>query len=75
MTDDGVISSDEENIDTDIAKPAQPKTQQRKQPEPEPTVEEGGNSQRSNNRNTANDSAPQNPLTVTPVERMPVMPE
>lgn len=75
MTDDGVISSDEENIDTGTAKPAKPKTQQRKQPEPEPTVEEGGNNQRSNNRNTANDSAPQNPLTVTPVERMPAMPE
>lgn len=77
LTDDGITASDEQNeYKSSIAKPVNTKTQQRKAPEPEPTEPEASAS----NRNTSpprrtNDSVVQNPLTVTPTERMPPMPE
>lgn len=77
LTDDGMTASDEQNeYKSSVAKPVNTKTQQRKAPEPEPTEPEASAS----NRNTSpprrtNDSVVQNPLTVTPTERMPPMPE
>ena len=70
MTDEDVVSSDGEGIETGTTKPTKLKTQQRKPPESEPAIKEEGNSDKA-----AKDSVPQNPLTVTPVERMPTMPE
>ena len=69
MTDDGTVDSEDDGIDTSTsAKPVKTKAQQRKPLEPERSPV----SQPSNNNA---DSVPQNPLTVTPVERMPPMPE
>ena len=78
MNDDGVVT--EENDDesgTDVSKPVKPKAQQRKPPEPleEQKPEVRQKAPRSNNANNSNDSAQPNPLTATPVERMPAMPE
>ncbi len=65
MTDSGIVDPDDENEDTsNVKKPVSPKPQQRKAPEPSETEE-----------NRDNDSVPQNPLSVTPAERMPPMPE
>lgn len=80
MTDDGIVTSDDENeYKNSAAKPVKPKTQQRKAPEPEPTeVEESSNTSSDNSISSpkrTNDSVPQNPLSVTPTERMPPMPE
>ncbi len=77
LTDDGMTASNEQNeYKSSAAKPVNTKTQQRKAPEPEPTEPEASSS----NRNITpprrtNDRVPQNPLTVTPTERMPPMPE
>ena len=69
MTDDGIVDSEDDDADTSTsAKPVKTKAQQRKPSEPERSPV----SQPSNNNA---DSVPQNPLTVTPVERMPPMPE
>jgi len=82
MTDAGVIDPDDENEYTSsAAKPVKPKTQQRKAPEPDLAEVEESSSNNAGNRNTisppkrTNDSIPQNPLSVTPAERMPPMPE
>ncbi|OLF38876.1 penicillin-binding protein 1A [Psychrobacter sp. Cmf 22.2] len=64
MTDSGIVDPDEENdYVSNVAKPVTPKPQQRKAPEP------------NEENNEDNDSVPQNPLSVTPAERMPPMPE
>ncbi|WP_440455223.1 penicillin-binding protein 1A [Psychrobacter sp. ASPA161_9] len=82
MTDAGVINTDEENVYTSsAAKPVKPKTQQRKAPEPDPIEAEESRNSNTGNKSTisppkrTNDSVPQNPLSVTPAERMPPMPE
>lgn len=65
MTDSGIVDPDDENEGTsNVKKPVTPKPQQRKAPEPSETEEKRDN-----------DSVPQNPLSVTPAERMPPMPE
>lgn len=67
MTDDGLVTPEEDDIENTnkAAKPVKPKTQKRTPPpEPEETK-----------TNTRGDSVPQNPLSVTPVSRMPTMPE
>ena len=76
MTDDGTIASEDEDTDvsTSANKPVKTKAQQRKAPEPEP-VEEAERAPVAKPNNSNNDSVPQNPLSVTPVERMPPMPE
>ncbi|WP_367108968.1 penicillin-binding protein 1A [uncultured Psychrobacter sp.] len=84
MTDDGVIESDDDKDTSSALKPVKTQTQQR--PVPAPSVEESANTDRSantNNRRPASSrpttppssSTPQNPLTVTPVETMPPIPE
>ncbi|MGP9688441.1 penicillin-binding protein 1A [Psychrobacter sp. AOP22-C1-C5] len=75
MTDDGVITDDEDADTNIVEKPVRTQTQQRRIPVAE-TTEEPRNplaARPSNNR--SNDSVPQNPLSVTPVESMPPMPE
>ncbi|MGP5074088.1 penicillin-binding protein 1A [Psychrobacter celer] len=72
MTDDGIVASDEDDntpTDTVSEKPVKTSTQQRKPPAPEPVEDERSAP------TTRHDSVPQNPLSVTPVERMPAMPE
>ncbi|WP_201616195.1 penicillin-binding protein 1A [Psychrobacter urativorans] len=71
MTDDGVIApdNDEDEIGA-AAKPAAPKKQQRKQPEPEPT-EEKLNEGIDNKRLAAPDSKTPKPLKATPAEHTP----
>lgn len=72
MTDEGVITPDEDEISTSkVAKPVKPKTQQRPLPEPEPTEAQNSNADAATKRN----SSAQSPLTVTPAQRMPPMPE
>ena len=76
MTDDGVVTDDDEDADTStVEKPVRTQTQQRRAPAAT-TTEEAPTSppaRASNSRN--NDSVPQNPLSVTPVENMPPMPD
>lgn len=79
MTDDGIITP-EETTPTNTTKPIQPKTQKRKPPEPETIDEDSGSNHEASrnpnsNNSSGNDSVPQNPLTVTPVEQLPEMPE
>ena len=75
MTDDGIITSDDEDSDINTpAKPVKTLTQQRKPTLPEPTVDTSNSAAQANN-SRSNDSVPQNPLSVTPVQRMPPMPE
>lgn len=57
------------NLETAANQPVKTKIQQRKPPEPEQEPE--AQSTASDN----SDSASQNPLPVTPAERMPAMPE
>ena len=75
MTDDGIISDDEDMDGSTVEKPVKTQTQQRKAPDVEATEEtrNAASSRTNNSRN--NDSVPQNPLSVTPVEDMPPMPE
>ncbi|MGM8886467.1 penicillin-binding protein 1A [Psychrobacter sp. 1U2] len=79
MNDNGVVStnaSDEDDSETTANQPVKTRTQQRKPPEPEEEPEAQSTSSRSNSSATnSNDSVPQNPLTVTPAQRMPAMPE
>ncbi|MBE0407947.1 penicillin-binding protein 1A [Psychrobacter sp. AOP22-C1-22] len=77
MTDDGIVTSDDEDTDSSTSvKPVKTQTQQRKPEAPEP-VEDSSTPQATNATNSQNnnDSVPQNPLSVTPVERMPPLPE
>ena len=74
MTDDGVISSDDEEDNTStVAKPVKPKTQQRKLPEPEVDVEEAVASSASSK--PRNDRVGPSNLAATPVKKLPPMPE
>ena len=81
LTDDGSITTDDEDDskNSTVIKPVKPKTQQRKAPEPEsePATKERSNidNQRATPPKRNNDSVSQNPLTVTPAESMPPMPE
>ena len=76
MTDDGIITSDEDSAATNAAKkPVKTLTQQRTQPAPTASEETVNSSSEDSSDGRDNDSVPQNPLTVTPVQRMPPMPE
>jgi penicillin-binding protein 1A len=75
MTDDGIITDDDDISDNSApAKPVKTQTQQRKPTLPEPTADTNNSAAQANN-SRSNDSVPQNPLSVTPVQRMPPMPE
>ncbi|MGE6572538.1 penicillin-binding protein 1A [Psychrobacter namhaensis] len=75
MTDDGVASEDESTDTSTSVQPVKTQTQQRKPAAPE-AIEETGNLQAAkSNDSRNNDSAPQNPLSVTPVDEMPPIPE
>ena len=75
MTDEGIVANDDEDIaDNASAKPVKTQTQQRRSPIAEPP-EEPNTSPTVRPSNERNDSVAQNPLSVTPAERMPPMPE
>ena len=80
MTDDGIIVPDDEleNETGEVAKPTTPKKQQRKQPEPDLTLEQNTDGI-GNKRLAAPDrnknSVSQKPLKATPTDSMPPMPE
>lgn len=79
MMDEGAAElEDDDANDGKSAKPVKTTIQQRKPPTPEPTEEQNQNrsSVDSPKISRSNDSSPQNkPLSVTPAERMPPMPE
>lgn len=82
MTDDGIVTSEEEtDMETgDTVKPVTPKKQQRKQPEPEFELDDKLNSidnkrLASPTRNKENINNGQVPLKITPTDRMPVLTE
>lgn len=79
MMDEGAAElKDDDANDGKSAKPVKTTIQQRKPPTPEPTEEQNQNrsSVDSPKISRSNDSSPQNkPLSVTPAERMPPMPE
>ena len=72
MTDDGILVNDASNKS---AKPVKTQTQQRKPSVTEPTEETSTPPSTKPSSNRSGDSVPENPLTVTPVESMPPMPE
>ena len=76
MTDDGIVTNDDEdtNVSTS-AKPVKTQTQQRKLPIPDPTDETGNSSPAKPSNSRINNNVSQNPLSVTAVENMPPMPE
>ncbi len=75
MTDNGVVANDDEDVeDNASAKPVKTQTQQRRSAIAEPP-EETNPSPAARPSNDRNDSVTQNPLSVTPAERMPPMPE
>jgi penicillin-binding protein 1A len=76
MTDDGIVTNDDEVSVIDApAKPVKTQTQQRKQTPPEPAENTRTSQAAKPSNSRSNDSVPQNPLSVTPVQRMPPMPE
>ena len=75
MTDNGIITDDDDISDNSApAKPVKTQIQQRKPTLPEPTTDTSNSAAQANN-SRSNDSVPQNPLSVTPVQRIPPMPE
>ena len=75
MTDNGIITDDDDISDNSApAKPVKTQIQQRKPTVAEPTADTDNSAAQANN-SRSNDSVPQNPLSVTPVQRMPPMPE
>lgn len=77
MTDDGIVTNDddEETEDNSVEQPVRTQAQQRRVPvtDSNEATRTSPPARVTNNRN--NDSVPQNPLSVTPVEDMPPMPE
>lgn len=76
MTDDGLIAGDDEVADNRKAtKPVKTQTQQRQAPTPKPPENVKNSEPQTSSNKRSDDSVPQNPLSVTPVERMPPLPE
>ena len=75
MTDDGILTTDEDTDSSESEKPVKTQTQQRKSPPADPAEEQSSSQAAKPSNSRDNDSVPQNPLSVTPVERMPPMPE
>lgn len=75
MTDDGIITTDDDESDSNDNQPIMPKAQQRNSPEPVARPETRAQASSSSNTIDSDNAASQNPLTVTPVARMPAMPE
>ena len=75
MTDDGIITTDDDESDSNDNQPNMPKAQQRNSPEPVARPETRAQASSSSNTIDSDNAASQNPLTVTPVARMPAMPE
>ncbi|MBI0427443.1 penicillin-binding protein 1A [Psychrobacter sp. NG27] len=76
MTDDGLIASDDDVADNNkVAKPVKTQTQQRQAPTPKPPENVKNSEPQTSSNKRSDDSVPQNPLSVTPVERMPPLPE
>jgi len=76
MTDDGLIVGDDDVADNSkAAKPVKTQTQQRQAPIPKPPENVKNSEPQTSSNKRSDDSVPQNPLSVTPVERMPPLPE
>lgn len=76
MTDDGVVTDEDEEADVSaVEKPVRTQAQQRRAPAVAPTEEARTSPPARASNNRSNDSVPQNPLSVTTVEDMPPMPE
>ncbi|MBF2720105.1 transglycosylase domain-containing protein [Psychrobacter sp. NG254] len=76
MTDDGLIAGDDDVADNSkAAKPVKTQTQQRQAPTPKPPENVKNSEPQTSSNKRSDDSVPQNPLSVTPVERMPPLPE
>ena len=75
MTDDGILADDEDTDSSESEKPVKTQTQQRKSPPAEPIEAQSSSQAAKPSNSRSNDSVPQNPLSVTPVERMPPIPE
>ena len=75
MTDDGILADDEDTDSSESEKPVKTQTQQRKSPPAEPVEVQTSSQAAKPSNSRSNDSVPQNPLSVTPVERMPPIPE
>ena len=76
MTDDGLIVGDDDVADNSKAtKPVKTQTQQRQAPIPKPSENVKNSEPQTSSNKRSDDSVPQNPLSVTPVERMPPLPE
>ena len=75
MTDDGILTTDEDTDSSKSEKPVKTQTQHRESPPAQPAEEQSSTRAAEPRSNRDNDSVPQNPLSVTPVERMPPMPE
>ena len=73
MTDDGIVT-DEDAEDSAVEKPVKTQTQQRRVPV-DTFSDETNTSSSARSTNRDNDSVPQNPLSVTPLDEMPPMPE
>ena len=76
MTDEGVVTTDEEddNDETTVAKPVKPKTQQRKVPESE-VIDKPVTANNSVNNEPRNARVSTNRLVATPVAQLPPLPE
>ncbi|SJN15268.1 penicillin-binding protein 1A [Psychrobacter sp. JB385] len=73
MTDDGIVT-DEDAEDSAVEKPVKTQAQQRRVPV-DTSSDETNTSSSARSTNRDNDSVPQNPLSVTPLDEMPPMPE
>ncbi|MBO6224103.1 MAG: penicillin-binding protein 1A, partial [Psychrobacter sp.] len=73
MTDDGIIT-DEDSEDSAVEKPVKTQAQQRRVPV-DTSADETNTSSPARSTNRDGDTVPQNPLSVTPVDEMPPMPE
>lgn len=76
MTDVGIVTSEDDEADVSASKkPVKTQTQQRKPKISELDVDTDSSQATNATSRRSNDSVPQNPLSATPVERMPPMPE
>ena len=76
MTDDGLVAGDDDvDNSSKAAKPVKTQTQQRQAPAPKPPETVKNSEPQVSGNKRSDDSVPQNPLSVTPVDRMPPIPE
>ena len=75
MTDDGLVAGDDDvDNSSKAAKPVKTQTQQRQAPAPKPPETVKNSEPQVSGNKRSDDSVPLNPLSVTPVDRMPPLP-